>query len=99
VEGAHLRVDIFYTRFTRRNRAWVDLLGYLLALPFLGFLEWHGAALAWGAWSSGEKSMIMRWPLYLPELVVPVGVLLLLLQVLVHLARALGVLAHPGRRF
>lgn len=91
-EGAHLRVDILYGRFTRRNRAWVDLLGYLLALPFLVLLEWQSAQLAWKAFSSGERSMIMRWPLYLPELFVPLGVALLLLQLCVHLGQALTVL-------
>jgi TRAP-type mannitol/chloroaromatic compound transport system permease small subunit len=91
-EGAHLRVDIFYTRFTARNRTLVDVLGYLLALPFLGFVEWQSALLAWRAFGYGERSMIMRWPIYLPELFVPLGVGLLLLQVLIQLLRALAVL-------
>ena len=67
-EGAHLRVDIFYSRFGRRSRAWIDLAGCLLALPFLGILEWQSALLAWKAYASEERSVIMRWPLYLPEL-------------------------------
>ena len=94
-EGAHLRVDIFYTHFTSRNRARVDVLGYLLALPFLGFMEWQSALLAWRAFDSGERSMIMRWPLYLPELFVPLGVGLLLLQVGIQLLRAVA--AQRGR--
>jgi len=92
LEGAHLRVDIFYSHFTRRNRALVDALGYLLALPFLGFMEWQSAMLAWRTFEFGERSMIMRWPLYLPELFVPLGVALLLLQVAIQLLRALAVL-------
>lgn len=97
-EDAHLRVDIFYTRFTRRNRAWVDLLGYLLALPFLAFLEWQSALLAWKAYEYGERSMIMRWPVWLPELFVPVGVGLLALQVLLQLVHVLAVLRETRRR-
>ena len=95
-EGAHLRVDIFYTRFSPRNRARVDVLGYLLALPFLGFMEWQSALLAWEAFASGERSMIMRWPLYLPELFVPLGVGLLLLQVGIQLLRTLAALRSPS---
>ncbi|HKI98786.1 MAG TPA: TRAP transporter small permease [bacterium] len=91
-EDAHLRVDIFYTRFTRRNRAIVDLIGYLMALPFLGFLEWQSALLAWRAFGYSERSMIMRWPVYLPELFVPLGVALLLLQMLIQIVRAIGAL-------
>jgi len=99
LEGAHLRVDIFYVHFSRRNRAWVDALGYLLALPFLGFMEWQSALLAWRAFGSSERSMIMRWPLYLPELFVPLGVGLLLLQVAIQLLRTVAVLRErsaPG---
>jgi TRAP-type mannitol/chloroaromatic compound transport system permease small subunit len=97
-ENAHLRVDIFYTHFTRRNRAWVDVLGFVLALPFLGLLEWQSALLAWKAFGYGERSMIMRWPIWLPELFVPLGVALLLLQVAVHAVRTLGVLREEARR-
>jgi TRAP-type mannitol/chloroaromatic compound transport system permease small subunit len=35
----HVRVDVFYNRFTPRGRAWVDLLGtLLLLLPFCGLV-------------------------------------------------------------
>jgi TRAP-type mannitol/chloroaromatic compound transport system permease small subunit len=97
-ENAHLRVDIFYTHFTRRNRAWVDVLGFVLALPFLGLLEWQSGLMAWNAFSTSERSMIMRWPIWLPELFVPLGVALLGLQVLIQLVRALGVLREEARR-
>lgn len=37
----HVRVDIFYQKFSRRGRAWVDLLGTLLLLfPLMGFIFW-----------------------------------------------------------
>ena len=89
---AHLRVDIFYVRMPRRARAAVDLLGYLLGLPYLLLLLWQGALLALRAYESGERTMIMRWPLYLPELLVPLGVALLLAQLLLQLVRALPLL-------
>ncbi len=82
-ENAHIRVDIFYDRFLRRNRLLVDLVSYAMAAPFLALLIWQGADLAAQAFQSGEKSMIMRWPLWLPEVLVPLGAGLLLLQCLV----------------
>ena len=94
---AHLRVDIFYVRMPRRARAAVDVLGYLLGIPYLSLLLWQGALLALRAFESGERTMIMRWPLYLPELLVPLGVALLLAQLLLQLVRMLRVLRAPAR--
>lgn len=43
--GKHVRVDVFYTRFSPRKRAWVDLIGALgLALPSMVFILWS----SWG---------------------------------------------------
>lgn len=47
----HVRVDIFYTRMSRRNRALVDIAGtLLLLLPLCGFIlwgSWDYVALSW----------------------------------------------------
>ena len=47
----HVRVDIFYRRFSERARAWVDLLGgLLLLLPvclFIFFESWGYVADSW----------------------------------------------------
>ena len=78
----HIRVDLLYGRLSARHRAWADLLTVLLALPFLAFVVWQSCILAWDAWWRDDRSVVMGWPLWLPELAVPVGALLLLLQVL-----------------
>ena len=50
-DNGHVRVDIFYTRMTKRNRAWVDLLGTILFLaPFCIFIlvtAWPYVANSW----------------------------------------------------
>ncbi|TQV82742.1 TRAP transporter small permease subunit [Exilibacterium tricleocarpae] len=47
----HVRVDIFYRRFSARGRAWVDSLGTLVfLLPVCGFLlaaSWDFVATSW----------------------------------------------------
>ena len=49
--GAHVRVDIFYQRFSRKSRAWVDATTILmLVIPFACFLiviGWQPAAQSW----------------------------------------------------
>lgn len=49
--GAHVRVDIFYRRFSETQRAWVNLLGhFLFLLPFalfVCFVSWNWALQSW----------------------------------------------------
>ena len=56
-EKAHVRVDIFYERFTEQQKAWVDLLGTIFFLMpvaiFIGITSLDYVALAW---SLGEVS-------------------------------------------
>ena len=40
-QDAHVRVDIFYSRFSKQGQAWVNLCGSLfLLLPFMLFISW-----------------------------------------------------------
>jgi TRAP-type mannitol/chloroaromatic compound transport system permease small subunit len=47
----HVRVDIFYSRFSQRARAWVDLFGSLLLLMpvclFIFYISWDYVAQSW----------------------------------------------------
>lgn len=80
--NAHVRVDIFYGRFSERGRAWIDLVGTLLfLLPFsvlLAWLSWPGFidALRLGEVSPDAGGLI-RWPV---RLLLPLGFALLALQ-------------------
>jgi TRAP-type mannitol/chloroaromatic compound transport system permease small subunit len=54
---AHVRVDIFYRRMTRRRRAWVNLLGTLFFLvPTSVFLIWTSADYVAVSWIIREGS-------------------------------------------
>lgn len=45
LQGSHVRVDVFYSRFTPRTQAWIDLLGTLiLLLPVCMVLFWQASA-------------------------------------------------------
>jgi len=93
----HLRVDILYTRWAR-GRIYVDLASCLLALPYLSFIIWQGGLQAWQSFMRGDTSLVMEWPLFLPEAVVPVGASLLALQFLARLVRLVRLLTKgpPG---
>ena len=53
----HVRVDIFYQRFSVKTRAWVDLFGTLLLLfPVSIFIAWMGWEYVVDAWRVLEGS-------------------------------------------
>jgi len=91
----HVRVDIFYRRFSERTRAWVDLLGTLLLLfPVCLFILYIGWAYVAESWSLLEGSREAGglpgvWLLKSMILVMP---MLLLVQGVAVIARALLVL-------
>lgn len=80
--NGHIRVDILQTRFTPRLRAWVDLLGTMLALiPFCGVMILYGIDYVSVAWSRLEVSPNPGGlPLYPIKTVLLVGFALLLVQ-------------------
>jgi TRAP-type mannitol/chloroaromatic compound transport system permease small subunit len=55
--GGHVRVDIFYHKFSQRRQAWVNLLGTLLfLLPTFGFILWVCWDYVLFSWSLQEHS-------------------------------------------
>ena len=74
--GEHVRVDIFYARFSPRQRAWVDMLGtLLLLLPVciaIFYLSWKYVALSWRIEeSSNEPGGLIVYPLKSLLLIMP----------------------------
>ncbi len=56
-QNAHVRVDIFYTRFSKQTKAWVDLFGAVfLLLPFMLFVSWISWLYIIDSWSVFEGS-------------------------------------------
>jgi TRAP-type mannitol/chloroaromatic compound transport system permease small subunit len=95
LHDAHVRVDIFYRRFSPRMRAWVNLLGTVfLLLPVTGFILIESLDFVARAWSLREGSMEPGGlPLvYLLKTVIPVTAILLSLQGIASGLRQLALL-------
>lgn len=87
VERAHVNVDIFYGKFSRVNKAIVDLATSFLFFLFLVVLIWQGIDMAWDSAAKFERSSSLWNPHIWPvKIVIPVAGVLLLLQGLVRLA-------------
>jgi TRAP-type mannitol/chloroaromatic compound transport system permease small subunit len=86
VERAHVNVDIIYGKFSRVNKAVVDLATSFLFFLFLAVLIWQGVDMAWDSAAKFERSSSLWNPHVWPvKIVIPVAAVLLLLQGLVRL--------------
>ena len=55
--NAHVRVDIFYTRLSKKAKAWVDLTGHILILmPVMIFIIWVSTPYILDSWQVTESS-------------------------------------------
>lgn len=94
-EGAHIRIDVAYTHFRPKTKAVVDVFAYaVLFLPLGIWLSYSLGQYAWKAYESGETSGQSAWnPVIWPfRVVFLVGIVLLTLQAIVELVKAIRVL-------
>lgn len=89
----HVRVDIFYRRFSPRQQAWVNCLGSLLfLLPFSLFLLWVTWPFFQSAWAIKEASAEaggLPWVYWLKGLL-PLAAASLVLQAIGQVVGNLG---------
>src|SRR5947209_18015746 len=94
-EGGHVRVDVFYADASPRTKAWVDLLGALfLLLPFCVAIVWFSLPYVERSWAILERSRESSGlPLvFLLKTLISIFALLLALQGLAQIVRAITVL-------
>ena len=92
-DDEHVRVDIFYRRFSDSQRAWVNLIGTLILLvPLTLFILWTSYPYVAQAWSIKEASADAGGipAIYLLKTLIPVFAVLLLLQGLSEILKALA---------
>ncbi len=96
-EGAHVRVDVFYTRLSQRGKALVDILTSVFFFIFTLTLIWTGWTFFMDSYQVNEVSFtewaVQYWPI---KFALPLGGLLLLLQGLAQLLKDIAVLRDPA---
>jgi len=87
---AHVRVDIFYLKFSPRKRAILDVITFFFTFIYLGSLIWVGSIYSWESVRVLEKTG-SPWnpPIYPLKVAIPLGAALLLLQSLANFVRDL----------
>lgn len=92
--GAHVRVDVFYSRLSERGRTWLDLVGnVLMLLPFCLFGLWVSWPSVVNSWQVREISPdpggLARYPI---KAMMLVAFTLLILQGLADIVRKIAIL-------
>jgi TRAP-type mannitol/chloroaromatic compound transport system permease small subunit len=95
--GGHVRVDIFYCRFSPRARAWVDLGGSLLLLlpvcVFVFMVSWDYVVQSWELFEGSREAGGLNGVYLLKSLILVMAVLLVaqgVAQAIRHLLEILG---------
>ena len=88
--GGHVRVDVFYRRWSNRTRAWIDAIGTLVFLfPVAFFILFSSLGFVGQSWSIRETSADPGGipALYLLKTMIPAMAILLILQGIAELIR------------
>ncbi len=82
MKNAHVIVDFFTHGASPRTRALLDILAALVLALVAAWLTWRSTAGAIDAYSNGEASMILDWPLWWAHITIAPGFALLTLTAL-----------------
>lgn len=96
----HVRVDVFYRRFTARQKAWVNALGHIMfTVPLCAVIVLSSLGYVSESWmikeSSPEPGGIPA--VYLLKTLIPLMAMLLTIQALAEVLRALSVLVGDSQ--
>ena len=87
-EGAHVRMDLFYSRLPARKRAVTDAITILFVVFFLGVLLWGALSSTQYAIQYNQKNYSAWSPVLWPvKVAMTIGIFLMLLQVIAQLCR------------
>ena len=91
----HVRVDVMYSRYSPRVKAWVDLLGIILfMMPATVVLVWMAWPFFVDSWKLMEHSSneggLIRWPV---KVLIPLGFFFLSLQGISEIIKRIGFLS------
>ena len=96
--GGHVRMDLVTSHLPPAVRAWLRLLTLALGLAFLAVVIWVTSQSALTAYRYGRVSAVLLYPLWVPMLLIPAGLLLMALCMVGTLRRQLRAALGPWDR-
>lgn len=96
--GEHIRIDLLVRRFGPRARGALELVTCLAIAAFAAIAAWGGYETVRQSLRFGRRSLtLLAFPVWIPQLVVPLGMLLLFAAALLRAWQAARALRGPGR--
>jgi len=95
LKGSHVRVDVFYSLFSRRTQAIIDVvLTLVFFIPTFALLIHYLVPFVYDSWATWEKSLESFWrpPIYPFKTVFLISVVLLFLQGLAEFVRSIQII-------
>lgn len=95
-ESGHVQMDVLVNQLSKKWRLLLDAFASLLALAFACVFAWQGWGLAIDSYQSSSLSpTVLQVPLFLPQLMLPIGGALLVLQLVARIVRDLAGVLSP----
>jgi len=92
---AHIRITLVFERLPSWLQRVLGIFTTIIAMFITVLIGWHGLALSIRFWQMGKMIDTIQVPIFIPQLVVPLGALALFLVLLVQI---LQYLVKPGGR-
>ncbi len=87
-ENGHIRISLLTSRFPEKLRMVFEVLAILIALSLSLFVLYHSVLMAYDAYTlEMTADSIAETPIYIPQLVIPIGFLLFSLQFISELIK------------
>ena len=81
-KNEHVRVDILLNKMSKKTQKIVEIFTYSIAFIYVLVISILTFDLAWDSYLSGVTDLtIMRTPMYIPQMTIPIGSILLLLVI------------------
>jgi len=88
-EKGHIKVDLLYSRFHPRRQTIIGLGITIWSMVLFILIAWRGTLVAISYWEQGRLISNIHVPIYLLQLLVPVGAILMFLVYVVDLIHLL----------
>jgi TRAP-type C4-dicarboxylate transport system permease small subunit len=79
--GGHVRVDLLTSHLRPAARAWLRVVNLTIGVVFLAVVIWVTTQSALTAFRYGRVSAVLLYPLWVPMLLIPAGLLLMALSI------------------
>ena len=97
--GSHIRIDLLVDRMPKRARDIVELFTLVLSTAATAFFTWHALRTMLRSYEFGRRDAFgaLATPLFIPQMAIPVGLLILTLLLAVLACRQLSIVRGRDR--